>query len=113
MAIIWETTDRRGRSVTLSDEAWAHVVAEHPDMAGRIDEVLYAIAFANEIKRDRQYSRREVHYREYDRDKHWLRVIVNYRPQAPSGWAGEVITAHFISRRIRREALLWPLHDQL
>ena len=32
MAVIWETTDRLGRTVALTDEGWAHIIARHGDL---------------------------------------------------------------------------------
>jgi hypothetical protein len=34
LALRWITYDCLGRSVELSDEAWEHILLEHPDLAG-------------------------------------------------------------------------------
>lgn len=108
MAILWKTVDRLGRPVVLTDEGWTHILFEHDSMAHRIHEVRDAVAFADEVVHDRTFAHREIHYRERGSGKSWLRVIVHYRPRDPSGWAGEVITAHIINRRSRKESPRWP-----
>ena len=87
MAVIWETVDRLGRQVVLTVNQWAHVVFEHDYMVHRIHEVQYWQRGSGAL---------------------CLRVVVHYRPRDPSGWTGEVRTAHFITRKPRGEALLWP-----
>jgi hypothetical protein len=32
VAVIWETVDRLGRPVVLTDEGWAHIVDRHKDL---------------------------------------------------------------------------------
>ena len=108
MAVIWETVDRLGRQVVLTENQWAHVVFEHDYMVHRIHEVQYAVAFADEVARDRSYAHRDIHYWQRGSGALCLRVVVHYRPRDPSGWTGEVRTAHFITRKPRGEALLWP-----
>lgn len=34
MATIWITYDPRGQSVVLTDDAWEHILYEHPTLAG-------------------------------------------------------------------------------
>lgn len=34
MAVLWTTYDPVGQSVALTDEAWHHILYEHPDLAG-------------------------------------------------------------------------------
>jgi hypothetical protein len=108
LAVIWETTDRLGRLVVLTTEHWEHVVAEHNELAGYEEEVRLAVAYADEVRRDREFAHRDVHYRHTGIGSLWLRVVVHYRPAEPSGWAGEVITSFLTSRQSQREVLRWP-----
>lgn len=108
MAIIWETVDRLGRSVALTDAAWVHAVLEHDYMAGRIHEVRDAVTFADEVVHDKSFAHREIHYRDKGSGRRWLRVVVHYRPRDPAGWSGEVVTAHIVSQRSPRELPIWP-----
>lgn len=109
MAIIWETTDRFGRPVALTEKGWEHVLFEHDYMVHRIQEVQDAVTSADEIVRDRKFAHREIHYRAQGSGRRWLRVVIHYRPRNPSGWTGEAITAHLVNRRSHEEAHLWPL----
>lgn len=106
--IIWETTDRLGRQVVLTDQGWEHILFQHENMANLRDRIRDAVAFADEIVRDRDYAHREIHHRKRDSSLSWIRVIVHYRPRESSDWIGEVITAHVTSRRDPREAPQWP-----
>jgi hypothetical protein len=107
VAVIWETVDRLGRAVALTDEGWAHIRARHGDMVQHQGAIREAIERADEIMRDMTYSHRQVHYRRRPTRPSWLRVVIQYRPIEPSGWSGVVITAHFTNRR-PEESLLWP-----
>lgn len=94
VAVIWETTDRLGRPVVLTEEGWEHVVAQHQDMMGRQDEIRQAIEFADEVRGDARFPRRDVHYAKSDLGPLSIRVVVRNHPDEPTGWIGEVVTAH-------------------
>lgn len=113
MAIIWETIDRLERTVELTEEGWAHILFEHEELANRAEEVQDAVTYADEVVRDKVYTHRDIHYQLRGSGRRWLRVVVHYRPSDPSAWVGEVITAHFISRRDRREVPKWPSKNPL
>jgi hypothetical protein len=108
VAILWETVDRLGRPVVMTDAAWEHIRAEHQDRLPQLDEIRDAVALADEVRRDRGFGRRAVHYRRVGATRLRLRVIVNYRPAARSGWMGEVVTAFFTERSYPSEVVLWP-----
>lgn len=108
VATIWVTVDRLGRPVTLSDAAWEHIVDGHGELTPQPADIQEAIALADEVRRDRNFVRRAIHYRHTGPGRLRLRVVVNYRPSAPFGWAGEVITAHFTGRQYQNEVPLWP-----
>ena len=108
MGILWETVDRLGRPVVLTDEGWLHVISRHDDLIDGEDDVRQAVASADEVFRDRLYPHRDIHYRSTRSARRWLRVVVHYRPSASHGWTGKVITAHIASHRPRSEVLQWP-----
>jgi hypothetical protein len=108
MAVIWETTDRLGRLVVLTDSALEHVLAEHSDFEIEPRDIQDTVTAAEEIVRDRTYRHRQIHYRQYKSGPLSLRVVVQYRPDEVHGWVGSVITAHAIRKRNKREVLLWP-----
>lgn len=109
VAVIWETTDRFGRSVALTKSGWDHIVSRHGDMVAYQQEIQDAITFADEVVRNATYAHREIHYQRRRSAPRWLRVVVQYRPAKPAGWVGSVITAHFLNIRPRNEVLLWSL----
>ncbi|MDQ3225235.1 MAG: hypothetical protein M3Q50_01205 [Chloroflexota bacterium] len=109
MEIIWETVDRLGRIVALSNAGWIHICSRHEDMVGHQQDIRTALELADEVVRDAKYAHRQVHYLRRPPSLRWLRVVVQYRPSEPADWRGTVITAHFLSIRPRNEVLLWPL----
>jgi hypothetical protein len=111
-SVIWETVDRLGRTVALTDAAWSHIRARHRDLSEAQDEIREAIALADEVFRDRTYRHRDIHYRRYGSGRLWLRVVVNYRPIELHGWTGHIITAHFTGKRSKSEVLLWPFRNR-
>jgi hypothetical protein len=109
LAEIWRTRDRLGREVIFTLARRGHILQRHSDMADRLDEVRVTIEDPDFVTRDRQYSRREIHYRRTPFGQGFVRVVVNYRPVAPKGtWVGEVITAYRVDERDIEEVPLWP-----
>ena len=104
---IWQTSDRSGRTVSLTPAGWTHIVDGHGEMAGREVRVLAAVERPDLVTRDADYPRRECHYRRVS-PRRYLRVVVNYRPVPPDEWAGEVVTAHYRQDVKRGEHPLWP-----
>lgn len=108
VAVIWEATDRLGRLVTMTDAAWNHIVDGHGASRVHPSDIQSAIEYADEVRRDRNFTRRAIHYRGSDAGSLRLRVVVNYRPHARLGWSGEVITAYLTGRKYENEVQLWP-----
>lgn len=108
MAVIWETIDRLGRAVMLTDEGWAHILDHHGDMVEFQGEIRQAIEFADEVSIDGRYRRRNVHYLKSAGGRPPIRVVVNYSPSAPSGSTGRVVTAFRSERKTVGERLIWP-----
>lgn len=112
MGVIWETTDRLGQPVKLTDEGWEHILDEHSDFRMDQQDLHDVITVADEIVRDRFYPHRQIHYRRYKSGRLWLRVVVQYRPSEQYGWVGAIITAHAIRNRKKDEVILWPLNTR-
>jgi hypothetical protein len=111
VAVTWETVDRLGRQVVLTDDGWKHICERHGDMVEHQWAIREALERADEIARDLTHDHRQVHYRQRSTPPRWFRVVVHYQPIEPSGWAGTVITAHLTNRR-PKEARVWPLPSQ-
>lgn len=105
---VGETTDRLGRIVVLTDESWAHIMAEHRELAGFQQEIRQAIALADEVRLDTMYRHRDIHYRHTGLGTLRFRVVVHYRPTELWGWTGEVITAFLTRRHYQSAVLRWP-----
>ena len=78
MANIWETVDRLGRPVVLTDTGWSHIRARHGEMLAHLWAIREAIEHADEITQDMTYNHRRVHYRRRSNSPYWLRAIVQY-----------------------------------
>ncbi len=108
MTGIWETVDRFGRAVSLSEERWNHIVAARGRQGPSLDAIREAIETAAEITFDADYAHRECFYSNRSLGAS-LKVVVQYRPVPPQGaWAGTVITAHPARAVKRRETRRWP-----
>jgi hypothetical protein len=112
MEEIWEAQDRFGRLIKFTNTAWEHILAEHADFEIEHQDIRLTIERAEEIVRDRNYQHREIHYRQYKSGPLWLRVIVHYRPTEALGWVGNIITAHAVRKRNKREVLIWPYNKR-
>jgi hypothetical protein len=108
VAVIWETVDRLGRRVVLTEAGWAHILDRHDDMVERQLEIRSAIELADEIRRDARFARHDVHYAEVRTGPLFIRVVVRYRPDTSFGWVGEVVTAHMTGRKKAGELVRWP-----
>jgi hypothetical protein len=90
---MWETVDRDGRRVTLSLEAWGHIVERHSELEPFRSAILAAVADP-----DRQIPGSEVGevwcYRHGIGPSLWVKVAVHYE-----GDEGRIVTA-FPRRRL-------------
>ena len=106
MAEVRRVRDYRGRQVTISQESLDHIAARHPDMVGRLEAVVDAIAAPEAVTRSRQLWRSETFYRRHG-NRLYIRVSILFRPTR-EGWEGEVLTAHLLRAIDEKETRLWP-----
>lgn len=90
----------RGVSIRLTAERWIHIVENHDEVAGRMDDVLAAVGEPNWVTRG--YGGALVAWRVVGRSR-WLGVV--YREVNEKD--GFVITA-FVTRKPKREPKVWP-----
>jgi hypothetical protein len=104
MAVLFETTDPRGKKVICTEEIWLiHVLDGHPEMEGLEDEVrqavqtpLYRMIFA-----DRDYPEKNIYYRKRNQ-KTYVKVVVEFLNED-----GILITAYLTDSVKPGERLLW------
>lgn len=41
----WTVADRDGRTVYLTEERWEHITERHPELIGRVEDVLATVRF--------------------------------------------------------------------
>jgi hypothetical protein len=89
-----------GVPIRLTDERWAHIIHDHDDLEGYMDDCLHVVetpelilaGYGGSLKAVRSYGRRRylvVVYREVSRDD------------------GFVMTAYFVSK-ISKRNVVWP-----
>ena len=111
--VLLSCADRFGREVVLYEDTWYdHILGDHAEMDGQIDELELAIAHAERITRDQSLVARQCYDRKgnlrwpYDRD--CLKVVVELED---SGFdmplRGVVVTAYPVEAVPRREARIW------
>ncbi len=107
MGLIWTTVDRLGRSVTLHDDVWAHVLDGHEDMHGLEFLVRNVVEHPDFIKRDRKFADRTCIYRQIEDDGLLLKFVVAFSASGES-IRGRAITAYMTRRDSKEEKRLWP-----
>ena len=90
----------RGVPIRLTGERWTHIVENHDELAGRMDEVLDTIAEPEWVSRG--HGGALIAWRSAGRNR-WLGVF--YKEVGKSD--GFVITA-FMTRKPKRKPRIWP-----
>jgi len=80
MAAVWRTTERLGREVVLTEARLTHILGQHPELVGRLDEIRLTVETLGEVRRDGEYAPRENHYRRLGPARRMVKVVVHYRP---------------------------------
>ena len=89
-----------GVPIRLTGERWTHIVENHDEMAGHLDDVLDAIAEPAWVTKG--YGSTRIAWRAYGR-RTWMAVV--YREVSKKD--GFVITA-FLTGKPKRSPRLWP-----
>ena len=106
-------TDRWGRTIVLSDEAWSHILAEHAEMVGQESAVDMTVAAPERVMTDVDVPHRLSFYRTGvlpGRYRRWfLKVCAHFSPPDDAGnIIGEIVTAYPTPNLKRGETQLWP-----
>jgi hypothetical protein len=92
---------KNGAFIRLPEERWVHIVENHDDMAGYMDDVLDAVEnpdFIIKGYRDALIALKEI------RENKFLAVVYKEIEQVD----GFIITAYFSSKiKLDREVILW------
>jgi hypothetical protein len=86
--VLWIAKDRLGRSITLTEERWLHIVEGHPAMDGFGLAVKGALEKADETGTGNMPNSEVIYGRELGPAR-WLAVVV-----ACDGDAGFILTAY-------------------
>jgi hypothetical protein len=92
---------KNGFPIRLPDERWIHIVENHDDLAGHMDDVLEAIENPDFIIQG--YNDASIALKEIRKGK-FLAVVYKELEQAD----GFIITAYFSNKiKLNREVILW------
>ena len=102
--ILEDIFDRR---IRLTDEGWAHILAEHVYMTALRNEIGETLREPDEIRRSiRDPERGRLYYKWYygtiQGDK-WVCVVVKTLPDEA------FVTTAYVTGKIRRGERLWPI----
>ena len=92
MPRIFETKDKSGRNIYLTDERWKHINQEHSEVAPYLEEIKETLK--NPVKiTDYEFDENVKYYYKYfkERKAKYLLVIVKYLNNH-----GFIITAYFV-----------------
>lgn len=108
MTTIWETTDRFGRRVELTEERWSHIVDQRGGQPPTQDDIRRALEDPIRVTIDATFAHRECFYAECAPSR-MVKVVVHFRPVPPQGtWRGAVVTA-YPERKVKPgEVQRWP-----
>lgn len=87
--VLFEVRDHAGRRVVLTQERWNHVLRNHPDMTGRIAEVMRAVREPTDVLPGKRRGE-EWFYLAGAGPSKWLKAIVQFGVAT----GGRIITAH-------------------
>ena len=96
MNVIFETIDKIGKKIRLTDKQWAHVVEDHPYMANHIEEMKETIEKADKITISMMDENVRYYYKYYKNKKGFNKyslVIVKYL-----NGDGFVISSYFVNK---------------
>lgn len=92
MELIFEVNDKSGRKIHLSNERWAHINQEHPEVAPYLEDIKDTLANPTRIIQYEDDDNVNYYYRYFKgRQLQYLLVIVKYLNNH-----GFVITAYFV-----------------
>jgi hypothetical protein len=88
MTVRRRVLDPEERTVILTEEAWTHIMSEHPEMSRHESAVMETIGLPDHIAPDIRLGR-ERFFGHRRGPTTWLRVVVSFEP----GPEGRVVTA--------------------
>ena len=92
MEIVFEVTDKSGRTIHLSNERWKHVNQEHPEVAPHVQDIKDALVHPTKIVPYEEDDKVNYYYRYFkQRQSKYMLVIVKYLNSH-----GFIITAYFV-----------------
>lgn len=93
--------DYEGVEIVCTRQQWDSKIArDHPELRDRQREVIAAIEQPGMVLQDRDYPDRKHHMVRMPAG-HWLKVVVDYEPDPPSGREHGSVRTAFLHRRRR------------
>jgi len=77
MSRIFETKDKSGRTIYLTDDRWKHIL-KHQEMSNQIEQIKDTLLYADKITKDNYDPDVRFYYRYYKDRKEYLFISVKY-----------------------------------
>ena len=91
MSRIFETKDKSGRNLYMSDERWSHINREHPEVTHYLEEIKETLRNPMKITKYELDEDIRYYYNYFKEITKYLLVIVKYLNNH-----GFIITAYFV-----------------
>ena len=92
MESVFEINDKSGRRIRLSNERWAHINQEHPEVAPYLEDIKDTLTNPTRIVPNEDDDNVNYYYKNFkERQLQYLLVIVKYLNNH-----GFIITAYFV-----------------
>lgn len=92
MGLIFEVNNKSGRKIHLSNERWAHINQEHPEIAPHLEDIKDALINPLKVVQYEYDKGIHYHYKYFKRRRpEYLLIIVKYLNNH-----GFIITAYFV-----------------
>jgi hypothetical protein len=106
--MIFVATDPRGYEVQLTDECWYnHIVVEHPEMIGRMDDVRRAIEMPDYIYESKHKPSSHLYFLEVGRSSFGTEYVLGVAAIRQRTSKGYVQTAFLVDGLSKGGKLLW------
>lgn len=93
MTRVFETKDKTGRNIYLTDERLTHINLEHPEVAPYLKEFEATLKLPTKVTQYPYDKHTQYFYRYFKSEGHYLLIIVKYL-----NGEGFIITAYFVGK---------------
>jgi len=97
-----KTTDYFGNEIILSQQRWVHIIQEHPEIAGYLDEIKFTLKGPDLVKRSKRDEDVHLYYRFFKEVLRGKYILVVVKISVPN-----FIITCYITHRIKEGEIIW------